>query len=86
MPKLTLNIDERVIESGKDYARRHKTSLSRLVTDYLRSLIQRPGKRDPVIAELHEELLASNLPRGRKIDASELRRRHVVSKYIPERR
>ena len=85
MPKLTLNIDERVIESGKDYARRHKTSLSRLVSEYLRSLIQRPGKRDPVIAKLHEELIA-NLPRGRQLDASELRRRHVVSKYLPERR
>jgi len=83
--KLTLHIDEGVIESGKEYARRNRTSLSRLVGDFLRCLSSRPGKADPVIARLHEEILAA-LPHGRKIDDADLRRRHVGSKYLPNRR
>jgi hypothetical protein len=85
MPKLTLNIDERVIESGKQYARRNRTSLSRLVSDFLRSLGSRPRKGDPVIDQLHEDLLA-RLPRGRKVNEGDLRRRHIVSKYLSDRR
>ena len=85
MSKLTLNIDERIIESGKEYARRNKTSLSRLVSEFLRSLGSRRRKGDPVIARLHEDLLA-RLPRGSKVDDAELRRRHITSKYLSGRR
>ena len=85
MAKLTLNVDEGIIESGKEYARRNRTFLSRLVGDFLRSLSSRPGKADPVISRLHEEILAG-LPHGRKIDDDDLRRRHVGSKYLPGRR
>lgn len=84
MAKLTLNIDEGVIESGKEYARRNRTSLSRIVGEFLRSLGSRPGKADPVIARLHEEILAG-LPHSRKIDETDLRRRHVASKYLSGR-
>lgn len=36
--KLTLRIDKPVIELAKDYAQHHKTSLSQLVAEFLRSL------------------------------------------------
>ena len=36
--KLTLRIEKPVIESAKDYAQHHHTSLSRLVAEFLRSL------------------------------------------------
>ena len=38
--KLTLSLDERVIERAKVYAQDHKISLSRLIESYLSSLIE----------------------------------------------
>ena len=38
MGKLTLSIDEEVIENGKKYARRQGRTLSSIVGDYLRTL------------------------------------------------
>ncbi len=39
--KLTLKLDENVIERAKEYASSHKKSLSRIVESYLKSLINR---------------------------------------------
>ncbi|MBI1881691.1 MAG: hypothetical protein HYR94_26230 [Chloroflexi bacterium] len=36
--KLTLRIEKPIIESAKDYAQVHNTTLSRLVAEFLRSL------------------------------------------------
>jgi hypothetical protein len=36
--KLTLSVDERVIERARRYSSRHNTSISQLVTDYLNQL------------------------------------------------
>lgn len=36
--KLTLSIDEKVIKQARRYSRRHKVSISRLVTTYLAGL------------------------------------------------
>ena len=36
--KLTLTLDKRVIQSAKEYAARNRTSLSRMVEQYFRSL------------------------------------------------
>lgn len=36
--KLTLSVDERVIERARRYSARHNTSISQLVTDYLSRL------------------------------------------------
>jgi hypothetical protein len=36
--KLTLSVDERVIERARRYSTRHNTSISKLVTDYLSQL------------------------------------------------
>ncbi|MCK6627602.1 MAG: DUF6364 family protein [Anaerolineae bacterium] len=36
--KLTLRIEKPIIESAKDYAQLHHTTLSRLVAEFLRSL------------------------------------------------
>ncbi|GAB4499478.1 MAG: hypothetical protein OHK0052_14610 [Anaerolineales bacterium] len=38
--KLTIRLPESVVALGKDYARRHNTSLTRLVEAYLSSLAQ----------------------------------------------
>ena len=38
--KLTLSLNERVIEKAKIYAKNHEISLSRLIESYLNSLIE----------------------------------------------
>ena len=39
--KLTVRVDTRWIEAGKKYAKRHDTSLSKLISEFLRNL---PGE------------------------------------------
>lgn len=42
--KLTLSVDEQVIERARRYSRRHNTSISHLVTNYL-SQLDETGER-----------------------------------------
>jgi hypothetical protein len=52
--KLTVRVDRRWIEPAKAYAARHRTSLSRLISEYLRSLTM-PASSDgntPVLQRL----------------------------------
>lgn len=46
--KLTLNLDKHIIESAKDYAKSHRTSLSQLVENYLHALIRKEDKAEKV--------------------------------------
>jgi len=46
--KLTLNLNKQIIESAKDYARNHKTSLSQLIENYLSSLTKKEEKETKV--------------------------------------
>jgi Family of unknown function (DUF6364) len=41
--KLTLSIDERVIQRARRYSRKHNVSISRLVTNYLAGLDEPPS-------------------------------------------
>jgi hypothetical protein len=51
--KLTLRIEKPVIESAKDYAQHHHTSLSRLVAEFLRSLkIVEDTPSTPILEDL----------------------------------
>ncbi len=36
--KLTLNLEQAVIDKAKDYAKSHKTSLSKIIANYLQKL------------------------------------------------
>ena len=42
--KLTLNIDEKIIEEAKKYARKKQKSLSRIVQDYLKVIVKLNNK------------------------------------------
>lgn len=53
--KLTLKLDQQVIESTKHYARRHGTSLSRLVEDYF-SVLVRDSRKDLELTGIVAEL------------------------------
>lgn len=46
--RLTLNLNKSVIEGAKDCAKDNKTSLSRLIENYLNSLIQKEQKASTI--------------------------------------
>lgn len=55
--KLTLRLNDRVIERAKLYARSHKTSLSKMIESYLDSLTKEKGKEKNIsITPLVESL------------------------------
>lgn len=53
--KLTLNVDKKVIEQAKEYAKTHQISLSRLIESYLSSLVAKKD-REIEITPLVESL------------------------------
>lgn len=52
--KLTLSVDEQVIERARRYSRRHNTSISQLVSNYLAQLDadQEAGTYSPTVRRL----------------------------------
>lgn len=52
--KLTVRVDEKWVEAAKEYAREHNTSLSRLVSEFLRTIAKDQGGFDsgPVLKRL----------------------------------
>ncbi|MBK8701146.1 MAG: hypothetical protein IPN29_17055 [Saprospiraceae bacterium] len=53
--KLTLSLDQNIIEKAKDYAKNNNTSLSKMIESYLASLTKR-SKKKPDITPLVESL------------------------------
>lgn len=50
--KLTLSVEENVIEKAKRFSERHDTSVSKLVTEFLSRLAEARGNRTPVVSRL----------------------------------
>jgi len=53
--KLTLSLDQRIIEKVKTYAKIHKISLSKMVENYFRIIIKKPNieiKSSAIVDEL----------------------------------
>lgn len=57
--KLTLSVDDSVIEKAKKYAEIHNESLSRLVENYFRVLITDNNEKEEDVSGLVSELLGS---------------------------
>jgi hypothetical protein len=76
MAKLTLSVDDEVVERAKAYAQRQRTSVSRLVERFLDLLARprRPRDEPPVLARLRGTL------KGARVDRRDYRR-HVEQKY-----
>ena len=70
--KLTLNIDDTVIKEAKLYAKDNSVSLSKLIENYLSSLIKKKSAR-PKISPLVESLtgVISSQTEGYKKDYSD---------------
>lgn len=50
--KLTLSVDEEVIEKARRYSAEHKTSISRLVTTFLAALPSKGRRLEPAVDRL----------------------------------
>lgn len=78
--KLTLRIDEDIINEAKQYAQAHATSLSKMIASYLRSLTRSKAERRPVSPIVEE--ISGVLPRSLRVRASMKNyRRHLFKKY-----
>jgi hypothetical protein len=69
--KLTLRMDDAIIDRAKVYARRNKTSLSKIVSQYLRSLLtsKKEGRPiAPLVKEISGILSPSRSSRSVKTD------------------
>lgn len=68
MSKLTLSVDDAVVDRAKRYAARRGTSVSRLVEQYL-DLVSRPAptpkaELTPVLKQLRVEMKGVSVDRG----------------------
>ena len=71
--KLTLIVDQEVIELAKEYARNHSKSLSSIVEEYLKSLSSKKVKKSKnKYSKLNKELKGSVKVDSSKIDYKEL--------------
>lgn len=54
--KLTLNLNRTIIKQAKDYAKNNSISLSKLIENYLSSLVKSEKKTKPKVSPLVESL------------------------------
>jgi hypothetical protein len=73
--KLTVRVDSRWIESAKKYAKRHDTSLSKLISEFLRNL---PSEPEPYRQTQILKRILGILPRDVSIEEY---RAHHEEKY-----
>ena len=80
--KLTLKLDKSAIESAKQYAKNHKSSLSRMVENYFRNLSSEhnyPMKHSSVVESLTGILSEDDLEKFAREDEQA---RYILTKEI----
>lgn len=79
--KLTLSLDQTVIEKAKNYAKKNKTSLSKMIESYFDSLTNNEIEENEIpISPLVESLCGViELPEG--FDYKEAKARYLLEKY-----
>jgi hypothetical protein len=78
--KLTLKIDEKVITKAKSYARKKKTSVSKLVEGYLEFITEKPKVESIDITPLVKSL-SGIIPISKVTTAKEAHKKHLIKKY-----
>ncbi|WP_198265156.1 DUF6364 family protein [sulfur-oxidizing endosymbiont of Gigantopelta aegis] len=75
--KLTLRLEDSLIQEAKDYAKQHDKSLSQVVADYFHMLTQQAGKSgiSPITKSLIGILDSNN------IDKNDYKK-HLEEKYL----
>jgi len=81
--KLTLTVDREVIESAKEYAKDNAKSLSNIVEEYLKSLIEKKGrghkkKHSKLVRELKGSVKISNA----NVSYKELLKDALIEKHL----
>ena len=80
MHKLTLRMDTELVNSAKEYAALHGTSLSQLVADYFANLTSEPAKEEglPPLTQSLKGLLADS----KELLDEEGYKKHLEDKYL----
>ena len=81
--KLTLSLEESVIERGKQYAAKHGSSLSGMVEDFLRVVTESAGTDRKVLSPTVSELLGS-VEIGPDFNAENAKYEYLKEKYLHE--
>ena len=78
--KLTLKLDNQVIEQAKTYARKRNTSLSKLIESYLELLTSQANTSGDDITPLVKRL-SEGSDLDKKIDYRKEYKKHILKKY-----
>ena len=78
--KLTLSIDESLIEEAKVYAKKHHTSLSKLIANYL-SVVTRKNKCDETDISPLVKSLVGVISLDDDVDIKKEYQEYLVEKY-----
>ena len=77
--KLTLKLDDYIIEKAKTYAKQKQTSLSKLIEAYLNFLTSTPSDKDDITPLVKSLSGIIDLPK--KIDYKKEYKQHIANKY-----
>ncbi len=78
--KLTLKLEQTIIDKAKDYAKSNKTSLSKLIESYLQRITDQPNNDREKITPLVKSLTGViNLPEN--FDHKKSYADHLLTKY-----
>lgn len=77
--KLTLSLNKSIIESAKDYAKSHDTSLSKLIESYLFTLVKRQEKATEITPLV--ESLSGVISLDKDFDEKDTYADYLIEKY-----
>lgn len=80
--KLTLKLNKEIIEKAKVYAASQKRSLSRLVENYLKSLVENKQDDDELDISPFVKSLAEGTELPAELDEKEIFRSHQEKKHL----
>ena len=79
--KLTLSLNQRIIEKAKEYAKSNKTSLSKMIEAYFDSLTSNQEIVDEIKATPLVESLCGVIELPKDFDYREARTKYLENKY-----
>lgn len=77
--KLTLNLDDSIIEKAKQYAKLNNISLSKLIEAYLKSLTKRKSSATEITPLV--EGLSGVISLGKDVDVKDAYTDYLIEKY-----
>ena len=81
--KLTLTVDKRIIEKAKKYAKSNGRSLSNIIEEYLKSLVEvKENKKEFKVSPLVESLWGSIKPIEETQDYKDILAEELSKKYL----